>query len=70
MLSQSYFPFPVLNRKTIFSNKFSNFLRLLLPFTKSFVFNDGQITEVGKKYSRLIPNCNALFQKTRAFNKF
>ena len=28
MLLQSYFPFPVLNRKIIFSKKFSNFLRL------------------------------------------
>ena len=52
MLSQSYFPFPVLKRKTIFSKKISNFLRLLLPFTKRFVFNDGQITEIGKKCSR------------------
>ena len=52
MLSQSYFPFPVLNRKTIFSKKFLNFLRLLLPFTKSFVFNDDQISETEKKYSR------------------
>ena len=50
MLLQSYFPFPVLNRKTIFSKNFSNFLRLLLAFTKIFVFNNGQITE-GEKYS-------------------
>ena len=48
MLLQAYFPFPVLNRKTIFSKNISNFLRLLLAFTKIFVFNDGQITEGGK----------------------
>ena len=41
-----------IKQKTIFSKKFSNFLRLLLPFRKIFVSNDGQITEVGKKYSR------------------
>ena len=45
MLLQSYFPLPVLNRKTIFSKNFSNFWRLLLAFTKMFVFNNGQITE-------------------------
>ena len=45
MLLQSYFPFPALNRKTIFSKKKSYFLRLLFAFTKIFVFNDGQITE-------------------------
>ena len=50
MLLQSYFPFPVLNRKTIFSKKFSYFLRLLFAFAKIFVFNDGQITE-GEKSS-------------------
>ena len=45
MLLQSYFLFPVLNRKTIFSKKFSYFLRLLFAFTKIFVFTDDQITE-------------------------
>ena len=48
MLLQSYFSFPVLNRKTIFSKKFPDLLRLLLVITKSFVFNNGQITK-GKK---------------------
>ena len=51
MLLQSNFPFPVLNRKTIFWKKKSYFLRLLFAFTKSFVFNDGQITECEKKSS-------------------
>ena len=45
MLLQSYLLFPVLNRKTIFSKKYSYFLRLLFAFTKIFVFNDDQITE-------------------------
>ena len=45
MLLQSYFPFLALNRKTIFSEKYSYFLRLLFAFTMIFVFNDGQITE-------------------------
>ena len=46
MLLQSYFLFPVLSRKPIFlKKKNSNFLRLLLAFTKIFVSNDGQITE-------------------------
>ena len=45
MLLQSYFSFPGLNRKTNFFKKNSNFLRLLLAFTKFFVFNEGQITE-------------------------
>ena len=49
MLLQSYFLFPVLNRKTIFSKKFSYFLRLLFAFTKIFVFTDDQITE-GEKW--------------------
>ena len=45
MLLQLYFLFPVLSRKPIFLKKKSNFLRLLLAFTKIFVSNDGQITE-------------------------
>ena len=45
MLLQSYFLFPVLNRKTMFSKKISYFLRLLFAFTKTFVFNDGQISK-------------------------
>ena len=48
MLLQSYFPFPVLNWKTIFRKKNSHFLRLLFAFTKIFVFNDSQITECEK----------------------
>ena len=49
MLLQSFFPFPVLNRKSIFwKKKKSYFLRLLFAFTKIFVFNDGQITECEK----------------------
>ena len=47
MLLQSYFPFPVLNRKTIFSKKkymYIYFLLLVFAFTKIFGFNDGQIT--------------------------
>ena len=48
MLLQSYFPFLLLNRKIIFSKQISIFLRLLLAFTRIFVFNDGQIT-VGEK---------------------
>ena len=47
MLLQSYFPFLILNKKTILSKK-SNFLRLLLAFTDIFVFNDRQITEGGR----------------------
>ena len=46
MLLQSYFPFPALNRKTIFSKKNSYFLRLLFAFTKIFVFNDGKLTNL------------------------
>ena len=42
------FPILVLNRKTIFSKEFSNFLRLLLAFTKIFVLNDAQFTDGGK----------------------
>ena len=42
MLLQSHFLFPVLTRKTIFSEKFSKFLRLLFAFTNIFVFNDGE----------------------------
>ena len=46
MLLQSYFPFPVLNRKTVFLEKKNSYLLpLLIAFTKIFVFNDGQITE-------------------------
>ena len=53
MLLQSYFLFPILNRKTIFwKKKQSNLLRLLFAFTKIFVFNDGQITECEKQSSR------------------
>ena len=52
MLLQSYVPFPVLNRQTNFSKKFSHFLRLLFSFTKIFVFNDGQITESKKQSFR------------------
>ena len=49
MLLQSYFPFPVIKKKTTFPKKInSNFLHLLLAFTKIFVFNDGQITK-GRK---------------------
>ena len=48
MLSQSYFPLPVLNRKTIFGKKKSYILRLLFAFTTIFVFNDSQITECEK----------------------
>ena len=42
------FPILVLNRKTIFSKEVSNFLRLLLAFTKIFVLNDAQFTDGGK----------------------
>ena len=42
------FPILVLNRKTIFSKEFSNFLHLLLAFTKIFVLNDAQFTDGGK----------------------
>ena len=42
------FPILLLNRKTIFSKEFSNFLRLLLAFTKIFVLNDAQFTDGGK----------------------
>ena len=42
------FPILVLNRKTIFSKEFSNFLRLLLAFPKIFVLNDAQFTDGGK----------------------
>ena len=35
-------------KKNYFLKKFSNFLGLLLAFTKIFVFNGGQITEGGK----------------------
>ena len=45
MFLQSYFLFPVLNRKLLSSKNFSYFLDLLFAFTKIFVFNDGQITE-------------------------
>ena len=49
---QSYFPFPLWNRKTIFSKKKKKtyFLRLLSAFKKIFGFNNGQITE-GEKQS-------------------
>ena len=48
MLLQLYFPFPVLNRKTIFSNKFPYFLRLLFGLTNIFELDEGQITECEK----------------------
>ena len=51
MLLQSYFLFPVLNRKTIFHLPFTHlllFFRLLLALSKIFVFNHGQITKGGK----------------------
>ena len=57
MLLQSYFPFLALNRKTIFSEKYSYFLRLLFAFTMIFVFNDGQITE-GEKSRNSVKICN------------
>ena len=42
MFLQSYFPFPVLNRKTIFLKKKSLYsLHLLFAITTIFVFNDG-----------------------------
>ena len=42
MFLQSYFPFPVLNRKTIFFKKKSLYsLHLLFAITTIFVFNDG-----------------------------
>ena len=68
MLLQSYFPFPVLNRKPIFSKNISNFLRLLLAFTKIFVFNVGQITE-GEKQSprRDNPQKNRIVSKNTRF---
>ena len=43
MLLQSYFYFPVLNRKTIY-RKFI-FLAITICFQTDFVFNDGQIIE-------------------------
>ena len=48
MLLQLYFPFPVFKQKNYFFKKISYFLRLLLAFSETFVFNDGQINE-GKK---------------------
>ena len=48
MFLKSYFPFSVLNKKTILSKKFSDFLSSLFVFTKIFVFNDAQTTEGGK----------------------
>ena len=46
MLLQSNFLFPVLNRKTIFSKKFSYFLRVLFAFAKSFVLMTAKLPEV------------------------
>ena len=45
------FGFFYLNIKTISSKLFSYFLRLLLVFSKVFLFNDGEITEGEKKSS-------------------
>ena len=70
MLLQSYFPFTVLNRQTIFSKKFSYSLRFLFSFTKIFVSNDGQITEgENNLFEESIANGIVLFQKTCAFNE-
>ena len=58
LISLNYaFPFPALNRKTIFyfKKKKSYFLRLRSAFTKIFVFNNGQITEC---YSNLLEEMN------------
>ena len=70
MLLQSYFPFPVLNRKTIFSIKFSYFLRLLFLFTKIFVSNDGQITK-GEKFvlKEMNPQWDYIVSKNTCFQK-
>ena len=48
MLLQSYFSFPVLNRKTIFSKKNHTSCIYYLPLKRFFVFNDGQITDGDK----------------------
>ena len=53
MLLQSYFLFPILNRKTIFWKKKIHISCVYyLLSQKIFVFNDGQITECEKQSSR------------------
>ena len=73
MLLQSYFPFLVLNRKTILSKKKkkkSNLLRLLLAYAKTFVFNDGQITKVGNNLLEEIdPQWNCIVSKNTCFQQ-
>ena len=72
MLLQSYFPFLVLNRKTILSKKKkkSNLLRLLLAYAKTFVFNDGQITKVGNNLlEEMDPQWNCIVSKNTYFQQ-
>ena len=73
MLLQSYFPFLVLNRKTILSKKKKNQISCVyyLLTQRLLYLMTVKLPKWEIIFSRRwIPNGIALFQKTRAFNKF
>ena len=68
MLLQSYFLFPVLNRKTIFSKTYSYFLSLLFAFTYIFVFNDSKITK-DNLFEEMNTKWDCIFSKNTCFQQ-